>query len=71
MTGGQVSLNMSESSDSDSGEVNNVSTIRRLPMSRPALRVIAASELELEEHHKKLDAITASSGECIWRKIGE
>ncbi len=38
MTGGQVSLNMSESSDSDSGEVNNVSTIRRLPMSRPALQ---------------------------------
>lgn len=71
MTGGQVSLNMSDSSDADSGEMNSASTIRRLPTTRPPLRVIAASAQELEDHHKKLDAIKAKSGECIWLNTGE
>ena len=69
MTGGQVSLNMSDSSDG--GEMNTASTIRRLSTTRPPLRVIAASAQELDDHHKKLDAIKAASGECVWQNTGE
>jgi DNA polymerase-3 subunit epsilon len=71
MTGGQVSINMNDSSDADSGEINSASTIRRLPATRAPLRVIAASAQELAEHGKKLDAIKAKSGECIWLNTGE
>ncbi len=38
MTGGQVNLNISDQSASDSGEINQASNIRRLPEGRPALR---------------------------------
>lgn len=70
MTGGQVNLNISDQS-SDSGEMNQASSIRRLPEGRPALRVITPNEDELASHHKKLDSIKASSGECIWQSTGE
>lgn len=70
MTGGQVNLNISDQS-SDSGEVNEASSIRRLPEGRPALRVIIPNEDELASHQKKLDSIKASSGECIWQSVGE
>ena len=71
MTGGQVNLNINNQSAADSGEINQASNIRRLPEGRPALRVIVANEDELASHHKKLDAIKASSGECIWQNSGE
>jgi DNA polymerase-3 subunit epsilon len=71
MTGGQVNLNISDQSASDSGEINQASNIRRLPEGRPALRVITANEDELASHQKKLDAIKASSGECVWQNLGE
>ena len=67
MTGGQVNLNINDQSASDSGEINQASSIRRLPEGRPALRVITADEHELARHQEKLDAIKASSGECIWQ----
>ena len=70
MTGGQVNLNISDQS-SDSGEMNQASSIRRLSECRPALRVITPNEDELASHHKKLDSIKASSGECIWQSTGE
>ena len=71
MTGGQVNLNINDQSAADSGEINQASNIRRLPEDRPALRVIAANEDELASHQKKLDAVKASSGECIWQNLGE
>ena len=71
MTGGQVNLNINDQSAADSGEINQASNIRRLPEDRPALRVIAANEDELASHQQKLDAIKASSGECIWQNLGE
>jgi DNA polymerase-3 subunit epsilon len=71
MTGGQVNLNINDQSASDSGEINQASNIRRLPKDRPALRVIAANQDELASHQKKLEAIKASSGECIWQTLGE
>jgi len=66
MTGGQVNLNISDQSTSDSGEVNTASSIRRLSEDRTALRVVKPSEEELNLHQQKLDAINKSSGACIW-----
>ena len=66
MTGGQVNLNISDQSNSDSGEVNAASSIRRLSEDRTPLRVVKPSEEELNLHQQKLDAINKSSGACIW-----
>ncbi len=66
MTGGQVNLNISDQSTSDSGEVNTASSIRRLSEDRTALRVVKPSDEELSRHQQKLDAINKSSGACIW-----
>jgi DNA polymerase-3 subunit epsilon len=66
MTGGQVNLNISDQSNSDSGEVNAASSIRRLSADRTPLRVVKPSEEELNLHQQKLDAINKSSGACIW-----
>ena len=66
MTGGQVNLNISDQSNSDSGEVNTASSIRRLAADRTPLRVVKPSDEELSLHQQKLDAINKSSGACIW-----
>ena len=66
MTGGQVNLNISDQSNSDSGEVNTASSIRRLVEDRTPLRVVKPSDEELSLHQQKLDAINKSSGACIW-----
>ncbi len=66
MTGGQVNLNISDQSSSDSGELNTKSSIRRLPTDRPALQIVKPSELELTLHQEKLEAINKSSGACVW-----
>jgi len=66
MTGGQVNLNISDQSTSDSGEVNTASSIRRLSEDRTPLKIVKPSEEELSLHQQKLDAINKSSGACIW-----
>ncbi len=66
MTGGQVNLNISDQSNSASGEVNSKSSIRRLSADRTPLRIVKSSEEELALHQQKLDAINKSSGACIW-----
>ena len=67
MTGGQVNLNINDQSAADSGEINQASNIRRLPDSRPPLRVITANDHEIARHQAKLDSIEAASGNCIWQ----
>ncbi|MDG1312136.1 MAG: DNA polymerase III subunit epsilon, partial [Porticoccaceae bacterium] len=62
MTGGQVNLNISNQSSSASGEVNTMSSIRRLSQDRTPLRIVKPSEEELSLHQQKLDAINKSSG---------
>ena len=44
-----------------------------LPVQRPRLRVVMASEAELAAHAARLDAIDAASGgSCVWlRRQGE
>ncbi|MBT3673162.1 MAG: DNA polymerase III subunit epsilon [Porticoccaceae bacterium] len=71
MTGGQVNLNINDQSDSDSGEMNKTSVIRRLPEDRPPLRVVKASDEEIVSHEQKLSAIVAAAGQCIWQGSGE
>lgn len=65
MTGGQTALLLG-SSDHDPSGSEEGSTIRRLASDRPALRVIATSDFELENHKTKLKQIQKQSGNCLW-----
>ena len=71
MTGGQVNLNINQQGDSESGEINTASTIRRLPKDRKPIRVIRANDSEIAAHHKKLEDIKLASGSCVWLESGE
>ena len=66
MTGGQVSLNIGDQSALDTGEMLAGSTVRRLSGERPPLRIIRASESEIERHQTKLETIEKKSGNCVW-----
>lgn len=62
MTGGQVDLGLSlESNDSSSEGDDGFSYTQR-----PALFVLKATELELEQHQARLEDIEKQSGECIY-----
>lgn len=70
MTGGQTNLllhgDSSEGDDADADSGGNA--IRRLGESRGALRVIRASEEELQLHETKLDSLGDG---CVWRATPE
>lgn len=64
MTGGQKTLSL----DVDSGE-GGVAGIRRLSKDRGPLRIVMATDQELEEHEGRLDFLDQSSdGACVWRR---
>ena len=65
MTGGQTALSLS-SGEEAAGEQEAGSSIRRLGTDKPELRVIAASDTELENHQRKLEQIQKKSGSCLW-----
>jgi DNA polymerase-3 subunit epsilon len=71
MTGGQVNLNISGQQASDGGQDNSNSGIRRLAQGRQPLRVVTASQEEVELHQQKLEAINKSSGNCLWMSSGD
>ncbi|MBT6593263.1 MAG: DNA polymerase III subunit epsilon [Porticoccaceae bacterium] len=71
MTGGQVNLNISGQQASDGGQDNSRSGIRRLAQDRQPLRVVTASQEEIERHQQKLEAINKSSGNCLWMSSGD
>ena len=71
MTGGQVNLNINQQADTDNGEMNSQSSIRRLPPGRTPLAVIRATDAEVSEHNKKLVEIKLSSGVCIWQETAQ
>jgi len=75
MTGGQVGLalssvgvNLNTSTPSGRG----LSNLQRLPVTRPALPVIHATNDELQAHNNKLATIQKASGQqCIWLQEDE
>ncbi|AZZ91789.1 DNA polymerase III subunit epsilon [Hahella sp. KA22] len=68
MTGGQTSLSLHSE---DGGAEEEASEVRRINMQRPSLRVIRASEAELAEHARQLDAVEKAAGFSLWRKKPE
>jgi DNA polymerase-3 subunit epsilon len=71
ITGGQVNLNISGQQASDGGQDSGAGDIRRLGQDRQPLRVVTASEEEIELHQQKLEAINKSSGNCVWMSGGD
>ncbi len=69
MTGGQTSLGLSNDDlNSKDGADSTAWTIRRLGADRPMLKVVRASESELELHDERLDLIEKGSGRALWRE---
>jgi DNA polymerase-3 subunit epsilon len=67
MTGGQVSLSLEAATDRHGAAVGT--SIRPLSGDRPSLKVICASEEELEAHEARLDAIGRQCGQAaVWRR---
>lgn len=67
MTGGQTSLGLGQDEHAESH--NNESTVKKLSTSRPALRVITASDAELQAHESRLAAIEKASGQVsVWHR---
>ena len=66
LTGGQVSLTLS-----DNEGTGSLSTeIRRLPADRPRLKVVHATDDELVRHRKKLSDIDERSDQgCLWHRL--
>jgi DNA polymerase-3 subunit epsilon len=67
MTGGQVSLSLDASAGGQGDAAG--SAIRPLAGDRPALKVIRASQTELEAHEARLDAIDRQGEKLsVWRR---
>jgi len=68
MTGGQVALQLGAGADAANGAHDE--KIRRLPASRPVLRVIRADDTEAAEHKARLEAIAKAAGApSVWEKL--
>ncbi len=65
LTGGQTTLMLDSFSLGIDG--TGQPEIRPVAQDRPALRVIAADEKELQAHNERLDAIEKKAGACVWR----
>jgi len=68
MTGGQATLSL-EGSQAAPGLQS--STLRRLAPDRPRLRVIHASDEELQAHNSRIMAIERMSGKSLWGAVDE
>lgn len=66
MTGGQTALSLAGSDDGAGDTEDSGSVIRRLAAGRPSLRVIPASDVELQDHQTRLEQIQKQSGSCLW-----
>jgi DNA polymerase-3 subunit epsilon len=65
MTGGQTRLDLSQDSMSADG---NGQSLRRITTDRKPLKIIYASADDIEQHEKRLDIISDSGSEVIWRQ---
>ncbi len=69
MTGGQVALSL-DTAQGPGQEVTGDTAIRRLPVDRPPLPVITASEEELAAHEARLDALDQAAADgALWRRL--
>ncbi|MDX1698323.1 MAG: DNA polymerase III subunit epsilon [Thiohalobacterales bacterium] len=67
MTGGQVSLSLDVSADT--GGETTAASIRPLPVDRPRLKIIRATDDELAAHEARLDAIDQRCEQGpVWRR---
>jgi DNA polymerase-3 subunit epsilon len=72
MTGGQTSLQLTDSEAGDADGEQRVNRLLRLPANRPPLPVIRAAAGELEAHEAQLEAIARSCGDrVLWRELAE
>lgn len=65
MTGGQTALSLA---DDAAGGVGQVEAIRRLDAGRAGLKVVSASEEEVQRHEGILDLLDKKSDGAVWRK---
>lgn len=65
MTGGQTSLSFSM--EGDSAAQTRGAEIQRLVRSESSLKVVYASNDEMEAHESRLDLIAKKGGSCLWR----
>jgi DNA polymerase-3 subunit epsilon len=71
MTGGQTTLQLSDTGADDDGQARS-ETMQRLPADRAPLPVIRATAEELAAHEVQLDAIASDSGgRVLWRELAE
>ena len=64
LTGGQTNLSFHETNE---GGNDSATSLRRVSSVRAPLKVIKATEEELEAHEKRLQAIEKSAGCCLWK----
>ena len=69
MTGGQTTLGLSADDDATGSTAGSAGAIRRLPADRPKLRVISATDDEVQAHEARLDKLSeiAENG-AVWRR---
>lgn len=68
MTGGQTNLMLGAESEDSNSAAEQVSGIQRLSTDRRRLKVIRASDAELEVHEAKLNRL---GDNCLWRREPE
>ncbi len=66
MTGGQVGLGLGEEDGAEQGTGRTGQSIRRLPSDRPPLKIIRASQQELDAHKHRLGEIEDASDQMVW-----
>lgn len=64
MTGGQVSLNLAQTDGAENAA--GQTGIRRLSAQRPPLKVVTASDAELQAHRDRLAIVLKKGGSCLW-----
>ena len=65
LSGGQTILSL----DKDGGDETGEAALRRITKDRESLNVVFASEKELLEHSKYLEAMKKDGGEIVWDKL--
>ncbi|MET0026862.1 MAG: DNA polymerase III subunit epsilon [Candidatus Thiodiazotropha sp.] len=68
MTGGQTALSLDDAAAAGAGGDATVDNIQRLPSGRAPLKVVHASDQEIEAHTRQLKQMGAS---CVWLRDGQ